>query len=328
MAFAEKISAVLRAFAAPEDRLILAISGGPDSTALLHAMMEWSVFSKLIVAHVNHGLRGADSDADEMFVRNLAKSYGLTCEVKRVKITGSSCIEERGRELRRTFFEKLLKKYHATWIVTAHTADDQLETILMNFLRGCGPNGLAGMKISEGAYLKPMLGISKPEILAYLKSRRLPFCKDKTNEKTQFRRNFIRKKLLPLLAEINPSFAKTWLRNSEMFGELDRWVREEATVFLRKHNSMNLAMSHLANSSGNLTALFSLAQYRVLPKPLQCAVIQESYRAFKKSHYRLPYTKVLEIARLLERGIGNKKIRCGGGGTFVLKKGEVFLQKA
>lgn len=361
----ENIASILKMHVAPDDRLIVAVSGGPDSTALLHifAASAKNLQPTLIVAHVNHGLRGADSDADEKFVRNLAASYGLSCEVKRVRIPGTTHVEERGRKLRRIFFESLQKKYHAKWIVTAHTADDQLETILMNFLRGCGPNGLAGMRVAEGAYLKPFLGVPKSDILTYLKSRRLKFCKDKTNDATHFRRNFIRKNLVPLLAEINPSFSKTWLRNSEMFGALDLWLQKEAQTFLRKSGAISQLPGAGANHVGVVStraktaklktmrlkaarahehgvgaktafrsvlpkshpALFSLTEYRTLEKPLQHAVIQESYRSLMDTHYRLPYAKVLEIAQMFERGIGNKKIRCGGGGVFTLKQGKVFF---
>ena len=221
------------------DTLIVGVSGGPDSTFLLNALVEFSatVPYKIIVAHVNHGIRGRKADRDEKFVKNLALQYGLKFEVKRVKLAGKNALEERGRNIRREFFEALCKKYRARWILTAHTQDDNVETIVFNFLRGCGLKGLAGMKVVNGFYLKPLLDIPKSEILKCLLHRKIKFCNDKTNKDIKFRRNFIRKKLVPNFKKINPFFSATILRNSEIFRELDDFVRLQARQFLTKHKA-------------------------------------------------------------------------------------------
>jgi tRNA(Ile)-lysidine synthase len=168
-----KLPSIFTHHISPQDTLIVGVSGGPDSTALLD--VTYKLQPNLIVAHINHGIRGKDSNHDEKFVRQLAKSYGLQCEIKRVKLTGQSGLEERGRNIRRAFFEKLRAKYKAKWILTAHTEDDQLETIVFNFLRGSGPAGLAGMKMMDGFYFKPLLTTPKSEILAYLKKKKLTY---------------------------------------------------------------------------------------------------------------------------------------------------------
>ena len=312
----EKILPILSHHIAQNDTIIVGVSGGPDSTALLLLLMEFSrrLPCEIIVAHVNHGIRGAASNNDEKFVKKLAKKHGLKFEVKRVKLAGKSALEERGRIVRREFFEKLREKYGAHFILTAHTEDDQLETIIFNFLRGSGPKGLAGMNVLEGAYLKPLLCIPKKEILAYLKSKKQMYCRDSTNHDTHFRRNYIRKKIIPLLLKINPSLRKTLLRSSIIFKELSQLTRAQAQDFLKGTRRALAGKRH---------AIFSLNEYNDLPAALQRAVIQEAYRQGSKKSYALPLVKVMEIARMLDRNIGNKKIICGGGGQFVLKKGVV-----
>lgn len=307
--FPKKVFPVFESYIKSGDIIVVGVSGGPDSTALLDVLAEFSKKTayKIIVAHLNHGIRGREADADEKFVEQKAKFYGFECEIKRVKLAGKSDLERQGRSARREFFEALREKYKAKWILTAHTEDDQLETIVMNFLRGSGLAGLAGMNIAKGFYLKPFLRVSKSEILAYLKSKKMQFCFDSTNDDTQFRRNFIRKKIMPLFAQINPSFKKTLLRNSAIFLQINKWLAEEAEAFLEKNKTRR--------------ALFSLKNYKALPEVLKLAVIQSAYKKSSAAAYNLPMAKMLEIMGLFEKGIGNKKITCAGGGTFLVKKG-------
>lgn len=297
------------------DTVILGVSGGPDSTALLRLLVEFSekIYCKIIVAHVNHGIRGKAALRDERFTKALAKANNLKCEILRIKLSGSG-LEEQGRNVRREFFEKLQKKYSARWIITAHTEDDQLETIIFNFLRGSGPAGLAGMQMTNGFYFKPLLATPKSEILAFLKSKKQPFCTDETNSDTKIRRVLIRKKILPLLLKVNPSLRKTLIRESQIFRQIDSWLKNAAADFLQKQRAAS------PNS-------FRLKDYKKLPDALKFAVIQKANQEAKNSNYALQMTRVLEIAKMLDRGIGNKKIMCGkNGALFTLNKGHVILQ--
>lgn len=312
-----KISPILDKYLAAGDRVILGVSGGPDSTALLDFFIEY--FSDrpgskrsslpLIVAHVNHGIRGRASGADEKFVRQMAKSRGLKCEVKRVKLAGKTHQEELGRKIRREFFEKLRQKHGAKWIVTAHTQDDQIETIVMNFLRGSGPAGLAGMQTANGPYLKPFLAISKAEILARLQSRKLAFRTDRTNEDARYRRNFIRKKILPLFEHVNPSFRAALLRNAEIFLAVDQWLAAEADKVIA---------SSPFKAGGE--AIPSRAFLR-LSIALQQMVIQRVFQRVAGTPYRLPRERVGDVLRMVARGVGRKKIEVGRGVIFAFDKG-------
>lgn len=207
--------------------IIVGVSGGPDSTALLHALHQFSEsnFVKknpltIVVAHVNHGIRGKSATADQLFVEKMARNFGFMYELKKVKLSGSG-LEEKGRVVRRAFFEALAKKYQASAVLTAHTQNDQLETILFNLVRGSFVSGMAGMREREGLYLKPFLSLPKKEILSYLKKNRLQFCIDIMNQDTKYTRVFLRKKIIPLLEKMNPSVAKTVSQNALLFQHLE-----------------------------------------------------------------------------------------------------------
>ncbi|PIQ77823.1 tRNA lysidine(34) synthetase TilS [Candidatus Peregrinibacteria bacterium CG11_big_fil_rev_8_21_14_0_20_46_8] len=307
----KKVATILEKYLGPGETVIVGVSGGPDSIALLNYVYTFAQANNctIVVAHVHHGLRGKEADEDLEFVQKIAENRGQQFESIRAQLSGSS-VEVKGRKLRYEFFEKLRQKYSARYIITAHHADDQLETILFNFIRGCGPTGLGGMEIEENGILRPMLEIRKQEILKYLKQHSLEYRTDSTNDSLIYTRNFLRHEVVPRCEMINPAFTETVLRNSVIFNEFDQWLRNEAQKFLDKKLE------------------FTLQQYVQLPRALKLAVIQEVYRSGKKSHYALPIKKVFEVEKLLERNIGNKKIRCGGGGVFYLNKGVVRFEAA
>ena len=184
------------------DRLLVAVSGGPDSVALLDVLyalkLPW-----LAVAHVHHGLR-AEADADAALVEEMAARAGLPFVSVRVDVlarmatTGES-LETAARELRYTALRRLARDLRATRIVTGHTADDQAETVLMRLLRGTGVTGLAGIPPRRGEIVRPLLAVRREEILAYLRARELSYCHDASNDSLDMTRNRLRLELLPLL---------------------------------------------------------------------------------------------------------------------------------
>jgi tRNA(Ile)-lysidine synthase len=196
----------------PGDTLIIGLSGGADSTALLDLLAGLPETPlRLIAAHLNHCLRGAESDVDEEFCRGLAEQYQIPFESRRVDVKAiadnkSLNLEDAGRRARIAFFDELLVAWQATAVVLAHHADDQAETVLMRLLRGSGMAGLAGMPYrNRRAYVRPLLGITRAELEAYLVERGLVWREDDTNLDRTFLRNRIRHELLPLLEQYNPS---------------------------------------------------------------------------------------------------------------------------
>jgi tRNA(Ile)-lysidine synthase len=212
----------------PGATLIIGLSGGADSTALLDLLATLPAFPlRLVAAHLNHCLRGADSDADEQFCRELAAGYEIPFESRRVDVkavaaAGSLNLEDAGRRARISFFDELLVTRQAAAVVLAHHADDQAETLLMRLLRGSGMSGLAGMPWRNGrGYIRPMLDISRVDIEAYLAERHLNWREDTSNLDITFLRNRIRHELLPLLERYNPAVRNALATTAGILSEED-----------------------------------------------------------------------------------------------------------
>lgn len=199
----------------PGDTVVVAVSGGPDSVALLDILASLpSLGLQLVVAHVNHCLRGAESDEDERFVAALAASYALPFECERVDVHDFSrrerlSLEDAGRRCRYAFFDRLTARYGASSVALAHHADDQAETLLLRLLRGAGTTGLSAMTPrTAGRYIRPLLALTRHEIERYLHGRRLSFRVDSSNADIAFLRNRIRNELIPSLAGLNPKISR------------------------------------------------------------------------------------------------------------------------
>jgi tRNA(Ile)-lysidine synthase len=201
----------------PGLRLAVGVSGGADSVALLRALHQQSRELGLVlhVAHLHHGLRGAEADADLEFVRALAAKLDLPFHSHRVDTTAEAVakpgkpaesIEEAARRLRYRFFAELLSKELLHAVATAHTLDDQAETVLAKFLRGAWTEGLAGIapKLESAGVVRPLLAVTRAEIEAYLRALGQPWRTDSSNADTAFTRNRIRHELLPQLESFNP----------------------------------------------------------------------------------------------------------------------------
>ncbi len=200
----------------PCDTLIVALSGGADSSLLLDLLTQLPGYNlHLIVAHLNHCLRGAESDGDEDFCRDLASSHSLLFEVRRTDVEKSASdlqlnLEDAGRRARIEFLDEMKIKYGAAAVVLAHHADDQAETVLMRLLRGSGMTGLSGMAYrNTRGYVRPMLDITRNQIEQYLCDHGLTWREDASNSDTVYLRNRIRHQLLPLLETYNPAIRST-----------------------------------------------------------------------------------------------------------------------
>lgn len=189
------------------DTVTCAVSGGADSVALLYAMHLLAPKLKISVAaaHFNHRLRGAESDRDEQFVRAFCNRYGIALTVDSGQVVpGKKGLEAAARDARYAFLRSISGK-----IATAHTADDNAETVLMHLVRGTGLKGLGGIAPINGAVIRPMLGITRQEILAFLEEHKLSYVEDSSNAGDQFLRNRLRHRVIPLLKEENPSIAES-----------------------------------------------------------------------------------------------------------------------
>jgi tRNA(Ile)-lysidine synthase len=190
----------------PGDRVTCAVSGGADSIALLWGLylLKDRLGITLAAAHFNHSLRGEESDQAEAFVRTFCKDYHIPCYVeKRQVIAGPKGLEAAAREARYNFFATLPGK-----IATAHTADDNAETVMMHLVRGTGLKGLGAIAPINGQVIRPMLSITRREVLAFLEEYHLQYVTDSSNETDAFLRNRIRHHVMPLLKQENPRLAE------------------------------------------------------------------------------------------------------------------------
>ena len=258
-------------------RVLLAVSGGADSVALLRAMhrLKTGGDGQLLIAHFNHQLRGAASDADERFVVELAGELGVSVTVREhaSAISTPAADEESLRNARYQFLQQTAEQLGARYVATAHTADDQVETVLHRILRGTGVAGLSGIPRTRSlgdavVILRPMLGITRTEVLEYLRSLGQPYCEDASNQNADYTRNRIRHELLPQLAkDFNPAVRESILRLSQLASEsqgiVDQLVEElleDRVQFLSPTNvSVDCSRFGVANQSlvrALLTALW------------------------------------------------------------------------
>ena len=193
------------------DRIAVGVSGGADSVALLRflAALRPQFGWDLVVCHIHHGLRGAEADRDECFVRALAEQLGLPCAVSRIDAAALALrdhisVEEAGRTARYAFFAQTAGE--GGRIATAHTLDDSIETVLMNLVRGTGLRGLCGIPRIRGNIVRPLLDCTRAEVEDYLGALGQPYCTDSTNLTDDYTRNRIRHDILPRLCALNPNF--------------------------------------------------------------------------------------------------------------------------
>jgi len=202
------------------DKILVALSGGPDSTALLHLLQLWKqkYALKIAVAHVHHGL-SAQNGRGERLARQTARSFGLPFYSKKISVRllakkDRSSLEEAGRDARYSFFSALARRLRMNKVATAHTLDDQAETVLMRIVRGCGLHGLKGIPVKRSLgnaqVIRPLLSCRKKELLHFLEQNNIPFQSDRSNRSARFTRNRVRNELLPWIGKnLNPSIHAT-----------------------------------------------------------------------------------------------------------------------
>lgn len=215
----------------PGTRAAVAVSGGPDSVCLLHVLVDLApkLGIQISVAHLNHKLRGADSDEDERFVEQMVERLGVPFHSESADWTAREAnLEQAARTARRGFFSRLIEAGQADRVALGHTRDDQAETVLFRLLRGSGLAGLAGvLPVTADGIVRPLIRIARGDVLEYLCSRGISWREDATNREPRFARNRIRHTLLPKLAkEWNPNLAETLANLGDLAYEEERVWRD------------------------------------------------------------------------------------------------------
>lgn len=223
------------------DRVLVAVSGGPDSVALLQVLCSWRnrLELELAVVHVEHGLRGEESLEDATFVEQLARQLGLPFYLKRINLQSllrkrkGESVQAVARERRYAQLQAVAREWGGTKIAVGHTQDDQAETVLLSMLRGAGLAGLSGMPAQREPYvIRPFLQVSRSEILQYLDEERREFRVDSSNENPKYARNRLRRELIPLLKTFNPNVVSVLSRQAAILREEHQYLDEVAKASL------------------------------------------------------------------------------------------------
>ncbi len=306
----------------PGKTALIAVSGGRDSVALLHWLVS-AGWNKLIVLHLNHGLRGRNSDADAKFVRMLATKLGLHCEIKKVSVARLAkrkklSLETAGRDARRSFFAAMAKKHCCQFLFTAHHADDQAETVLHRLCRGASLRGASGMRgaaesIPGLTTVRPLLEVSRAEIDDYIARHLFRYRNDASNDSPAHTRNRVRHEVLPLMNDVFRRDVRPLLVR---FGELAE--RDEACL---NSLALNFFMRHkLAQADGSLRITTALR--RQAPAIL-CRII---YQWLTGRDVPNIGNYEIEAALVMLRGGGPVKMNLPGGAHLCCDGRRLWVQ--
>ena len=227
--------------------VVAAVSGGCDSSVLLHVLWKLSTEMgfKILCAHINHNLRGSESDRDEAFVRSLCEKYGIECRVLSANVAEFAeknrlSTEEAGRKLRYEFFEHCASELgENAKVATAHSLSDSAETYIFNSARGASLSGICGIPPVRGKIIRPLIEFSREQIEAYANEHGLDYVTDSTNLTDEYTRNKIRHGAIPIMKEINPGFEKAFLRLSKNLSETRDFIDSEAEKLLLNSKTEN-----------------------------------------------------------------------------------------
>ena len=282
----------------PGQHVLVAVSGGPDSIALLsllHRLVpSWRL--TLTAVHCNYGLRGAESDGDESFVRDFCQERQLSLVIHRpmlVKRQHHSSVQAAARDARYDFMKQLALEAGADRIAVGHTANDQAETVLMWLLRGAGMTGLAGMPyVREERIIRPLLEATREEVVAYLDHEGLSYRRDSSNEKPLYHRNRIRKELLPVVTRLVPAAIRVLQRQADLLREDEQYLTGITNELVRT------LVSH--HSSG--VQQVDRQAFIKLPVALQRRLVRVILRTYDEEGRASSFHTVESVRRMLIKG--------------------------
>ncbi len=307
--FLKKVKDTIRLYhmVQSHDSILIAVSGGPDSVALLYALHHLSSHFtlKLGVAHINHQLRAEDAEMDEQFVQSLARQMDLPfylkkCDVRHYAKTNRLSLEDAARKVRYDFFFHTLQKNSYSRIATAHHLDDNAELILMNLLRGSGKSGISGIPpVRRKIIIRPLIRISKKEILTFLSENSLPYRLDQTNQDVSFTRNRIRHRLIPeLQSGYNPKIMEALNRMSSIIQPEEEWI----------DNMVDHETNRLIVSSSDQSIQISISGFIEKPMPLQRRIARKITQKVKGNLQKITLKHIDEILLLISKAKDNSQL--------------------
>lgn len=288
------------------DNILIGLSGGPDSMALLYALLEIKekIPFLIYIAHVNHGVRGKDADEDEKFVEELSKDLNIPYYSTKIDMEGYAKLhkmssEDAGRKLRYGFFREVLSKIGGGKIAVAHNKNDQAETLIMRFLRGTGIDGLGGMEYKSGNIIRPLLDISRDEIENYIEKNRIKTRLDKTNLIPIYNRNKIRLEAIPYIEKnFNPNIIDTLWRTSN--------IMSEDSNFLNKY-SLNKYKEYMKIKKKD-SIILDRNEFIKEDDAIKKRIIRHSINDLTGSLKGITSKHILDIVELFDKGETGKSI--------------------
>jgi tRNA(Ile)-lysidine synthase len=308
------------------DKILVGLSGGPDSVALFHILYHLRLKYKisLIASHLNHGLRDKESEKDALFVKELTENLKIPLIIKKVDVQNVKekrrlSLEEAGRILRYEFFKKIFKENKMDKIALGHQADDQAETFLINLLRGSGSRGLGGIYPKRDIYIRPLIEVKRNEIIEYLKARNLSYRIDSSNADLRFLRNKIRHKLIPFLEkEYNPRIKHLLIQSGEILRYEDEFLDE-----LTEKNFKGMVDGNVAN--GEL--IFDIKKLNKLQKALKYRVFRRAIHEITGTLRRINFKHLEKIEYLCADFPSNKSLSLPFGFTVLKSYDKLIFSK-
>ena len=313
-----------------EDKLVIGVSGGPDSMALLHILLtlqekEQIPSCTLLVAHVNHMLR-KEADEETAYVEEFCRLHQIPCFIKRAKVEelaqkAKMGTEEMGRNIRYQFFEEVRQKEKAQKIVTAHHANDNAETVLMNILRGSGTAGLRGIEPirkneKNVVFVRPLLNCTKEEIYEYCKEKKLQPKIDKSNQENVYNRNKVRNILIPFLEkEWNPNIVATLNRLSELARQENQYLERQTQK----------AYEDMVLEEGKDSIVLSLKKWNGQDFVIKSRVIRYTINRLLGTTKDIEKIHIEDIIKLCENNVGNKYLIPNKKVKVLVNKGKIFF---
>lgn len=308
---AERVAEYIRRYCMfePGQRAGVAVSGGADSVCLLHVLAElaprWALH--LCVLHLNHKLRGAESDGDARFVQNLARSFGLDVHTSDACLENEGNLEQAARNARREFFLACMSEHGLDRVALGHTRSDQAETVLFRFLRGSGTAGLAGIRpVTTQGFVRPLLATERFDVEQYLRDRNIAWRNDSSNSATAFARNRIRHEVLPFLTRNwNPALTTTLAHMADWALEEEQYWSVEIERLARAHLERRGPAMYL--KGGPLTGLPVATARRLLRRAVE--TIKGDLRGIEFEH-------ISQIQTLASATEGHSRLQIPGVDVF------------
>lgn len=298
------------------DKLLCAVSGGADSMCLLHLMKENAekLGITVMAAHFNHKLRGAEADRDEAFVAEYCKANSIpfvsgSGDVRTYAEQNKLSTEEAARILRYGFLRKCAEKLGCNKIATAHNADDNAETVILNLTRGSGAKGLCGIPPMRDKFIRPILDKSRAEIEKYLLENNVPHVEDSTNAENEYSRNKIRHYVMPVLSEINPAFSEAVMRTTQLMHDDEEYIGAVAQSFVDENLKGNaLPVDKLKTlPKAVLSRVLRIMCGRGL-SAVHAAAVSELLKGEGLSYADIPGMRVSRDSGYLIFGVSNNKL--------------------